>query len=162
MKSATKNTRIVNASPRAIYNAFTDPAALVAWQAPGNMTAQIHHFDLKIGGGYEMSLFYPEKEGGKMKGKTSENEDRYRAKFIELVPFKKIVQAINFDARDPGFAGEMIMEVTLEARGDATLVTIVFENIPAGIDPGDNEAGTESSLDKLALYVGDERESHDL
>jgi hypothetical protein len=33
------------------------------------------------------------------------------------------------------------------------MVTIIFENIPRGIRPEDNEAGTELSLEKLARYV---------
>jgi len=32
-------------------------------------------------------------------------------------------------------------------------VTILFENIPPGIRPEDNEAGSRSSLEKLARYV---------
>jgi hypothetical protein len=35
-------------------------------------------------------------------------------------------------------------------------VTIVFKNIPAGIDPKDNETGTEQSLEKLARYVDED------
>jgi hypothetical protein len=45
------------------------------------------------------------------------------------------------------------MEVTLEPQWDGTLVTIRFNNLPAGIRPEDNEAGTQSALDKLAYYV---------
>ncbi len=49
------------------------------------------------------------------------------------------------------------MEVFLEeAEDDATKVTIVFKNIPAGVDPKDNEAGTAQSLEKLARYVTSE------
>jgi len=32
-------------------------------------------------------------------------------------------------------------------------VIIIFKNIPIGVDPKDNEAGTEQSLEKLAAYV---------
>jgi len=45
------------------------------------------------------------------------------------------------------------MEVTFETKGNATKVTILFKNIPPGIRPEDNEAGTQSTLDKLARYV---------
>ncbi len=46
--------------------------------------------------------------------------------FLLLVPFKKNVQAINFDSTDPAFAGEMIMEVTLEQEDSGTKVTFLF------------------------------------
>jgi len=45
------------------------------------------------------------------------------------------------------------MEVTFEAEDGGTSVTIVFKDIPSGIRPEDNEAGTQSSLEKLARYV---------
>lgn len=28
-----------------LYRAFTDPAALADWLAPGGMTGEVHHFD---------------------------------------------------------------------------------------------------------------------
>jgi uncharacterized protein YndB with AHSA1/START domain len=99
-----------------------------------------------------MSLFYPETEK-EMRGKTSGKEDRFTAKFIELTPPNKIIEAINFDTGDPNFSGEMIMEVTLEPADNGTKVTFLFKNLPAGIKPEDNEAGTISSLEKLAQYV---------
>ncbi len=33
-----------------------NPAALVHWLPPGEMTAEIHEFDGQVGGGYRMSL----------------------------------------------------------------------------------------------------------
>ena len=45
------------------------------------------------------------------------------------------------------------MVITFEAEGAGTKVTILFKNIPSGIRPEDNEAGTESTLEKLARYV---------
>lgn len=153
MSQTTKTSKIIKATAEAIYRAFVDPAALEAWQAPGDMTAKVHRFDPVVGGGYEMSLFYP--DGETMQGKTREKEDRYTARFIALVPNKKIVQAINFHAPDPAFAGEMMVEVTLEPEVGGTRVTYFFTHIPIGIKPEDNEAGTRLTLEKLARYVED-------
>jgi uncharacterized protein YndB with AHSA1/START domain len=102
-----------------------------------------------------MSLYYPPSEQTS-RGKTAEREDRYTARFVELTPPTRIVQAITFDSDDPAFAGEMTMAVTFEERDGATDVTIVFENIPVGIRAEDNDAGTRSSLEKLARYVEEE------
>jgi uncharacterized protein YndB with AHSA1/START domain len=146
------NSKVIGAKPETLYNAFTDPEALAMWHAPGDMAARAYHFDLKVGGGYQMSLFYPSSEK-KSCGKTSAKEDRFTARFTELTPPKKIVQIISFDSPDPAFSGDMIMEVTFEAENSGTKVTILFKNIPPGIRPEDNEAGTESSLEKLARYV---------
>lgn len=99
-----------------------------------------------------MSLFYPPSEQVH-RGKTSEREDRFPARFVELTPPARIVEAITFDTADPALSGEMTMVVTFEDREGGTEVTILFEHIPPGIRPEDNEAGTWSSLEKLARYV---------
>jgi uncharacterized protein YndB with AHSA1/START domain len=143
---------MIKASPQKLYEAFTSPKALETWQAPGDMTGKVHRFDLREGGSYEMSLFYPESEQV-ARGKTAGKEDRFVARFVELQPGKKIVEAIRFDSPDAHFQGEMIMEVLFEPVGEATRLTMVFKNIPDGIHPEDNEKGTELSLQKLDKYV---------
>jgi uncharacterized protein YndB with AHSA1/START domain len=149
---STRTTRLIKASREALYRAFTDPEALALWQAPDGMTGKVHEFDGRVGGGYQMSLYYPSSEQV-YRGKTSEREDRYTSRFVELTPPARIVEAITFDSTDPAFAGEMTMAVTLEEREGGTEVTLLFENIPPGIRPEDNDAGTWSSLEKLARYV---------
>ena len=148
----TENSRVIGASPEALYGAFTDPAAIAVWLAPGDMTGKVHDFDGEVGGGYRMSLFYPQSEPG-APGKTGAHVDRFQARFVELTPFERIVEAITFDSPDPVFAGEMWMTVLFEPADGETRVTIRFEDIPEGIRPEDNEAGTESTLEKLARYV---------
>ncbi len=150
--ASTRNEKWIKATPEALYRAFTDPAALAVWQAPGDMTGKVHSFDYRVGGGYQMSLYYPSSETTS-RGKTEDREDRYTARFVELMPPRKIVEAITFDAVDPAFSGEMIMEVTLEAENGGTTVSLFFKGIPSGVRPEDNEAGTQSSLEKLARYV---------
>ena len=150
--TTTKNSKVIKATAEKLYRAFTDPKALETWQAPGEMTGKVQHFDLKVGGGYQMSLFYPATDKN-AKGKTTDKEDRYTARFLELVPNKRIVQATTFDTDNPDFKGEMMMEVTLEAHEAETTVIIIFKNLPPGIRPEDNEKGTELSLQKLAQYV---------
>jgi uncharacterized protein YndB with AHSA1/START domain len=150
--ASTRTSRVIKASREVLYRAFIDPNALAVWLSPGEMTGKVHAFDARVGGGYRMSLFYPSSEQTN-RGKTSEREDRFTARFVELTPPTRIVQAITFDSADPAFSGEMTMVVTFEERDDGTEVTLLFENIPSGIRPEDNEAGTQSSLEKLARYV---------
>jgi uncharacterized protein YndB with AHSA1/START domain len=151
-RASTRNSKFIKATPESLYRAFTDPAALAVWQAPGDMTGEVHSFDYRVGGGYQMSLYYPSSEQT-LRGKTEDREDRYTARFVELTPPKRIIEAITFDAVDPAFSGEMIMVVTLEAEEGGTTVSILFKDIPPGIRPQDNEAGTRLTLEKLARYV---------
>ena len=131
--SATTNSKIIRAGRDKIYNCFIDKKALEFWLAPNNMTGKIHDFEAKVGGGYNMSLFYLDRETS---GKTSKNEDRFSAKFIELKPYEKIVQTIDFQSDKNELTQEMTMQIFLEeSANDSTKVTIVFKNIPAGIDP---------------------------
>ncbi|WP_220196008.1 SRPBCC family protein [Ktedonospora formicarum] len=151
-RGSTHNSRWIKATPEALYRAFTDPVALATWMAPGDMTGEVHSFDHRVGGGYRMSLYYPLTDTS-ARGKTSEREDSYTSRFVELEPPRRIVEAITFASADPAFTGEMIMEITLEAENGGTMVTMTFKDIPVGIRPEDNEVGTESSLAKLAQYV---------
>lgn len=149
----SSRTQVRIRAPReAVYGAFLSPEALAAWLAPEGMTGQVHAFDGREGGGYRMSLFYPPGEGAP--GKTAEFEDRFTSRFVELRPPERIVQVVTFDSEDPAFAGEMRMEVTLEEEaGGGAGVTVAFEGIPPGIRPEDNDAGTRSSLEKLARLL---------
>ena len=121
---STKNSLVIPAPPEALYRACTDPAALAAWRAPGDMTGKVHRLDLRVGGGYEMSLYYPASETT-ARGKSSAREDRFTARFVALTP-RRIVEAITFDWLNTAFAVEIIMEVTLEAVADGTAVSIAF------------------------------------
>jgi len=149
---SSQTSRLIKAPRETVYRAFVEPALLERWQAPDGMTATVHAFDARAGGGYEMSLRYPDSEPGQP-GKTTEREDRYTSRFVELVPPERIVEAIRFDTAEPAFMGEMIMTVTLEATPAGTEVTMRFGQIPPGIRPEDNDAGTRSSLAKLASLV---------
>jgi uncharacterized protein YndB with AHSA1/START domain len=148
----TRTSVLIKAPREALFQAFTDPEALVIWQAPGEMMGKVHEFDARVGGGYQMSLYYPESDQ-ESRGKTAEREDRFTARFVELTPPSRIVQAISFDSDDPAFADEMIMTISFEEKDGGTEVTIAYQDIPVSIRPEDNEAGTRSSLQKLARYV---------
>lgn len=149
----TTNTLVIHATAKKIYEALTSAHALETWQAPHKMTGKVHHFDLREGGGYSMSLYYPDDEP-RFVGKTAANEDRFTVRFVKLLPNEKIIQTVKFDTTDPDFMGEMTMEIVLREKDDGTAVTFTYTGLPIGIAPEDNEAGTASSLKKLADYVG--------
>lgn len=152
MAQTTTNSKVIRAKVEKVFEAFSNAKALETWLAPSDMTGKVHNFNFRTGGGYTMSLFYPESESN-FKGKTADKEDKFTSRYIEIIPYKKIIEAVNFESDDANFAGEMIMEVTFASHKDGTEVTFHFENIPTGIKPEDNEAGTISTLEKLARYV---------
>jgi uncharacterized protein YndB with AHSA1/START domain len=149
---STQVSRIIKAPRKAVYKACLDPHAVAAWRVPDNMTAQVHVFDPREGGTYRMSLTYrdPALSPG---GKTSEGTDTFQGRFVELIPDEKIVEAIEFDSRDAKFAGEMKMTTRLADADGGTEVTILCQDLPSGIRPEDNEAGTRQALHKLAALL---------
>jgi uncharacterized protein YndB with AHSA1/START domain len=147
--ACTRTSRIIKARPEKLYEAFMDPAALIAWLPPAEMTGKIHEFDARVGGGYRMSLFYPPNERS-FRGKTSDREDMFNVRFVELVPPRRIVEAVNFVTTDPAFFGEMTIVVTFEEVSSGTEVTFLCKNLPPGLRAEDNEAGSRLSLEQLA------------
>jgi uncharacterized protein YndB with AHSA1/START domain len=148
-RASTKVSRIIKVPRPAVYKACLDPDALAKWRVPDNMTARVHAFDACEGGTYRMSLTYRDPKQSPS-GKTSADTDTFQGRFVELVPDEKIVEAIVFESRDSGFAGEMKMTTRLADVPHGTEVTILCEGLPAGIRPEDNETGTRQSLQKLA------------
>lgn len=149
--ASTSTSRVINASPEALYAAFVDPAALVAWLPPAEMTGRMHAFDARVGGGYRMSLYYPASHHDA--GKTADGEDMVDVRFVELAPPRRLVEAIRFVSANAAFHGEMTLTVTLEPVAAGTNVTLAFTNLPPGLRPEDNDEGARLSLEQLARLV---------
>ena len=147
--AATRNSRVIKARPRELYDSFLDPDALVDWLPPAKMKGKIHTFDARVGGGYSMSLFYSPEEAA-FRGKTSDKEDRVNVRFVELEPPHRIVEAVRFVTDDPTLVGEMTMVATFKEVSGGTEVALVFMNLPTGLRPEDNEEGARLSLEQLA------------
>jgi uncharacterized protein YndB with AHSA1/START domain len=144
---------LVKAPVEAVWQAFMDPAILVQWLPPAQMTGAIHRFAGGVGGGYEMSLTYPDTETAH-RGKTTEREDRVRVKFIAVEPPRRIVEAVTFVSDDPRFAGVMTIEILLEPAEGGTRVEMRFSDLPPGLKPEENEEGARISLGQLAARFG--------
>ena len=151
-EKSTRVSRIIKASRRAIYQAFLDPEALVSWLPPDTMKGHIYEFDAREGGAYRMSLTYLEPDHS-APGKTSEHTDVVRGRFLELIPDERIVQLVEFESKDPAFAGTMSITWTLADVPGGTEVTILCENVPKGIRRSDHETGLRSTLEKLAAFT---------
>ena len=146
-------SRVVPATPEAVYRAFAEPDALMAWLPPASMTGRALEYDFSEGGRYRIELTYAE-DSSDGEGKTSARTDVSRGNFVSLEPGNRVVQSVEFESDDAAFAGVMMMSWTFEAVSEGTLVTITAENVPAGISQEDHHAGLRGSLENLARYVG--------
>ena len=151
-KPMTLVRRHIAATPDAVYAAFMEPAALVQWLPPGEMTGRLHAFDGRVGGGYRMSLDYPA-QAGAARGKTTAHEDLVSVRFTELRPPHHISEAVSFASADPALQGEMLIEIDIAPASCGAEVTFLCRDLPPGLKPEDNEQGCHQSLDQLAAYL---------
>lgn len=144
-------SRVVAAAPDAVFAAMVDPEALVAWLPPTGMSGRFERFDPRTGGSYRMVLTYVDATGAP--GKATADSDVVDARFVEIVPGRRVVQAVDFVSDDPEYAGTMTMVWEVTAVDAGTRVDIRAEDVPAGISAEDHAAGLASSLDNLEAYV---------
>jgi len=115
------------------------------------MTGRFDYFDARPGGVYRLTLTYADRS--ERPGKTTVESDVVEARFVDIVPNVRVVQAVDFVSDDPAYSGTMTMTWELVPAGDATCVEIRATNVPAGISAADHMAGLTSSLDNLARYL---------
>jgi uncharacterized protein YndB with AHSA1/START domain len=143
-------SRVVDAGPEEVFAALVDEASLVQWLPPGGMTGRFERFDPRPGGSYRLVLEYGDARGG---GKTSQDADIVEARFLEVVPGVRIVQAVDFVSDDPAFKGTMTMTWELSREQSGTRVEIRADDVPRGITQEDHVAGMASSLANLAAFL---------
>ena len=151
MPRTDRASRFVVAPPERVYAALVDPEALTAWLPPGDMTGRIEQFDASPGGSYRMVLTYA--DSSRSSGKSTQDADIVQARFVELIPGRRVVYTVNFVSDDPAFASTMTITWELIAADQGTQVDITADNVPDGVSPQDHVAGMTSSLDKLAQYL---------
>jgi uncharacterized protein YndB with AHSA1/START domain len=151
MSRTDRGSRVMAAPPSRVWAALVDPEALAAWLPPGEMTGRFERFDARPGGSYRLVLTYSDAAGAP--GKATADSDVVDARFVDIVPGERVVQAVDFVSDDPAFAGTMTMTWAVTAAGAGTRVDIVAEDVPDGISAEDHTAGLSSSLANLAAYV---------
>jgi uncharacterized protein YndB with AHSA1/START domain len=144
-------SRVIPAAPARVYAALVDPEALTAWLPPEGMSGRFERFDARAGGSYRLRLTYA--DASTRRGKASADADVVEARFVDIVPGVRIVQAVEFVSDDPAYAGTMTMTWEVTAVDGGTRVDIRADDVPAGISAEDHAAGLASSLANLARYV---------
>jgi uncharacterized protein YndB with AHSA1/START domain len=151
MPRTDRASRVIAAPPERVWAALVDPEALMAWLPPGGMIGRFERFDGRPGGSYRMVLTYS--DASSAPGKATVDSDIVEARFIDIVPGERVVQAVDFASDDPAYAGTMIMTWEVNAVDAGTRVNIVAEGVPDGISAEDHAAGLTSSLTNLAAYL---------
>jgi uncharacterized protein YndB with AHSA1/START domain len=99
-------TRILNAPPRTVWNAFTDPAHISRWWGPEGFSVTIHKMDFRTNGEWNLTMHGPD-------GTDYEN----RKIFLEISPPSRLVML------NDGHPGHTL-SVTFEPHEAGTLLTL--------------------------------------
>jgi uncharacterized protein YndB with AHSA1/START domain len=143
-------SRVITAPPAQVFAALLDRDALMAWLPPKGMTARFERFDPRPGGSYRLVLTYADASGAP--GKATPEADVIEARYIDIVPDLRVVQAVDFVSDDPAFAGTMTMTWEVTAVQGGTRVDIVAADVPDGISAEEHATGLASSLSNLAEH----------
>ncbi|GII76236.1 hypothetical protein Sru01_12180 [Sphaerisporangium rufum] len=144
-------TRVIAAPPDRVYDALVDPDALTVWLPPDGMSGRFERFEPWSGGSYRLILTYADASAAP--GKATADSDIVEARFVELVPGVRVVQAVDFVSDDPSYAGTMTMTWEVVATDHGAEVRFRADDVPAGISAEDHAAGLASSLANLAAYL---------
>lgn len=144
-------SRVIAAPPDRVYAALVDPEALTAWLPPDGMSGRFERFDVRPGGSYRLVLTYADPSTAR--GKATAESDIVEARFVDIVPGLRVVQAVDFVSDDPANVGTMTMTWQVTAVDAGTRVDIRADDVPAGISAEDHAAGLASSLANLATYL---------
>ncbi len=140
MKPDITIERTMKAPAKRIYHAFLDPATLVKYQTPPGTEAIYGAFTAQVGA------------QNKYQFKNGEQIMPFKIKFLELTEYTTIRHTYAFDMDGP-MGIEMEIKITLEEKGDETLVRFQQWGLPEMI-PADRAAeGWEGMMDRLKVVV---------
>lgn len=136
-------TRLFDAPPKLVFEAFTDADVLGEWWGPNGFTTTTKSFDFRPGGTWDFIMHGPD-------GTDYPNYIRFR----EIVESERIV----FDHGSSPDVDLFKSTITFEARGERTLLTIrqVYPTIEArdqAVEEYGAVEGGKQTLARLARYL---------
>lgn len=133
--------RVLRTPPNKVYRAFMEAEALAKWLPPCGFTCTVHHHEPSVGGSFRMSF----------RNFTTGQAHSFGGEYLELVQNELIRYTDRFD--DPNLPGVLQVRVELRPVMCGTELSIVQEDIPAGIPLEMCYLGWQESLDQLAALV---------
>ncbi len=139
-------TRVFNAPPRIVFEAWTKPELFKQWWAPKSMGMVLRscEMDVRVGGRYRLVF-----------GHDGSNPSEFFGRYIDVIPHSRIVWT-NEEAGDGG----PVTTVTFEEKGGTTLL-VLHELYPskealdaAGTGAAEVMNETFGQLDELLVTLG--------
>ena len=131
--------RRFRASPKRVFEAFTDPAVLPHWFSPSEeIKTDVIELDVRKGGAYRFGFHLPEGE-----------VDYVLGRFQEVSPPEKLVFTWTWAEPDPHAGIETLVTVELVEHGDWTEVVVTHERFPNEQARARHDEGWQGTFDRL-------------
>jgi uncharacterized protein YndB with AHSA1/START domain len=130
--------RTIRASAERIFDAWTQPEHLRAWWGPRPVTCSGAEVDLRVGGRYRIANALPD-------GNTVVIEGEFR-------DIQRPHMLVYTWRMGPGDEESSLVTVRFQARGEATEVVVVHENVPSAAARDSHEKGWIGCLEGLEAF----------
>lgn len=133
------STRVFEAPPRRVFEAFSDPVSLARWWGPAGFTNEFEEFDFRPGGRWRIVMHGPD-------GRRYEVERR----FTRITPAERI----EMENPDPNHRFDMTILTTAEGSGTRVRWEMKFESADHAAEVRDAvAAANEENFDRLAAEL---------
>jgi uncharacterized protein YndB with AHSA1/START domain len=134
--------RTIPASPRRVYDAWTDPQQLMQWWGPPGVSCPVAEVDLRVGGRYRIANGLPD---GRVVWIVGE--------FREVVDGERLVYSWHMETDGVATSDDSTVTVEFIAEGDGTKLRIVHERLVDEAVRNEHAMGWEGCLDGLVAHV---------
>lgn len=134
-------TRLLAASPAAVWQALTEPALLARWWGPAGFTCPRVELELEVGGSYRIEMQPPAGSSFFLHGE-----------FREVAPPSRLAFTFLWDPPDPDDR-ETVATLTLTEIGGATELALDQGPFATEARRALHRGGWTDSLDKLAVQI---------
>jgi uncharacterized protein YndB with AHSA1/START domain len=139
IKPSVTIKRRLNAPPARVFAAWTDPQKMMRWYAPAGAETLAAETDARVGGRFRVLM------------RTADGEHDVSGVYREVVRDEKLVFTWQWRSKPEW---ESLVTVTFKRDGDATILTLVHEQLPDDAERDGHRNGWSGALDKLAHVVG--------
>lgn len=130
--------RFLSASPRRVYQAWTDPELATQFLCPSEVTVADVAFDVRIGGAYHIAM-----------RRSDGDVWTVRGVYQEVHPYSRLSMTWKWDEEDPSQEQETLLTIALASHGGGTELTLTHERFTSEESRSNHEYGWNSMLEKM-------------
>lgn len=139
--------KILPASIEKVFNAWVDPSAMMEWYSPENMTTSHATTDLRVGGGYSVTMRY--------KDETPSSDVTARGIYKEIQKPNKLRFTWQWEGQEDQTEVIVRLREISDKQTELILTHAGFEDkiYEKGFTPADHKGGWISAFNKLEVFL---------